>query len=474
MVEVFEEMTSVRAPVLAGTWYPNDPAVLSRDVDGYLAQAENRIDSARLKAVIAPHAGYRFSGTVAGSAYAAIAPLRERIRRVVLIGPSHRVAFDGIATTSAEVYRSPLGDIPIDGAGVRDILRLPQVSERDEAHDREHCLEIHLPFLQRALGSFTLVPLVGGRARPGEVAEVLANLWGDEETLIVVSSDLSHYLDYETCRALDARTSQAILAGRIEEIGDDQACGRVGIKGLLKLANTFAMTTNLLDLRNSGDTSGAKDRVVGYGSWSCHLPARGINPRRLLAIGHGRLILGMAQSAIRQGLKTGKPAGVVSERVPEALKAEGACFVTLTLDNRLRGCIGSVFTHRGLAEDIVMNAHKAAFADPRFSPLSQEEFDRVAIDVSLLGPHVAFPVESEDALVAGLRPGRDGLVLSDEGKRALFLPAVWESIPEPRQFVRRLKQKAGWPADYWSQTMTVTRFDSEKISAASIRAFVEG
>ncbi len=467
-------MANVRAPVLAGTWYPDDPGVLGRDVDGYIQEAANRIDSAGIKAIIAPHAGYRFSGPVAGSAYGAIAPLRDRIRRVVLIGPSHKVAFDGIATTSATAYRSPLGDVPIDAEGVRDILRLPQVHELDPAHAKEHSLEIHLPFLQRALGDFTLVPIVGGRAKPGEVAEVLANLWGGEETLIVISTDLSHYLDYETCRTLDARTSQAIMAGRIDDIGNDQACGRVGIKGLLKLANSFDMTTNLLDLRNSGDTSDMKDRVVGYGSWSCHLPRREINPRRLLAMGHGRLILGMANSSIRHGLKNGKPASVVPARVPEALKAEGASFVTINLDGRLRGCIGSVTAHRNLAEDIVINAYKAAFQDPRFEPLTQAEYEKATIDISLLGPHTPFPVASEAELITRLRLGRDGLTLADQGKRALFLPAVWDNIKEPELFVRRLKQKAGWAADYWSDTMTVTRFDSEKISPASINQFVNG
>ena len=243
-------MAIVREPVLAGTWYPADPAVLSADVDGYIAGARNQIAPDAIKAIIAPHAGYRFSGEVAGSAYAAIAPLRERISRVVLIGPPHKVAFDGIATSSADAYRSPLGDIPIDKAGVRDILRLHQVSELDQAHTKEQSLEIHLPFLQRALGDFTLVPIVGGKASPSEVGEVLANLWGGPETLIVISTDLSHYLDYESCRQLDARTSQAIMAGKIDDIGRDQACGRVGIKGLLRLGQEFGLSQHLLDLRN--------------------------------------------------------------------------------------------------------------------------------------------------------------------------------------------------------------------------------
>ncbi|MBT7645711.1 MAG: AmmeMemoRadiSam system protein A [Rhodospirillaceae bacterium] len=214
-----------------------------------------------------------------------------------------------------------------------------------------------------------------------------------------------------------------------------------------------------------------KDRVVGYGSWAVQKPERGINPRRLLAIGHGRLLLAMANSSIRHALKTGKNASVKDDALPHALKAQGAAFVTINLNGRLRGCIGSIHAHRPIGEDVVLNAYKAAFKDPRFEPLTTEEYQRAEVDISLLGPHTPFPVESEKHLIEGLQPGRDGLTLADNGKRALFLPAVWAGIKEPELFVRRLKQKAGWDADYWSEIMEVTRFDSEKISMASIKSF---
>ncbi len=466
-------MPNLRAPILAGTWYPADPSVLAHDVDGYIAAAERGPDDTRLKAIIAPHAGYRFSGPVAGSAYARVAAIASRITRVVLVGPSHRHAFEGIAVPTAGAFASPLGDIPLDAEGIRDILRLPQVSALDEAHAREHSLEIHLPFLQRALGEFTLVPLVVGRAGPGAVAEVLANLWGGPETLIVISTDLSHYLDYETCRRLDARTSQAIVSGNIAAIGDDQACGRGGIKGLLRLLEGSEARIELLDLRNSGDTQGAKDKVVGYGSWTVSEPEGGLADRHMLALGHGRLMLGIARAAIRQGIADGKTPSIAWDRVPEALKEDGAAFVTINRNGRLRGCIGSLVAHRPLAEDIAQNAWKAAFKDPRFEPLTEQEFAGCELEISLLSPHTPFPFRDEEDLIARLRPGRDGLTLQEGGKRALFLPSVWESIAEPRVFVQRLKQKAGWPADYWSDGITATRFTTEKISAATIRAFAE-
>jgi MEMO1 family protein len=466
-------MPNLRAPILAGTWYPADPAVLARDVDGYIAAAEQGAHDARLKAIIAPHAGYRFSGPVAGSAYARVAAIAPRITRVVLVGPSHRHAFEGVAVPTASAFVSPLGEIALDADGIRDILRLPQVSALDEAHAREHSLEIHLPFLQRVLGDFTLVPLVVGRTATGAVAEVLANLWGGPETLIVISTDLSHYLDYETCRRLDARTSQAIVSGNIDGIGNDQACGRGGVKALLRLLEGTDATIDLLDLRNSGDTQGARDKVVGYGSWTVTEPEEGLADRRLLALGHGRLMLGIARAAIRQGLADGKPPSIAWNRVPAALKEDGAAFVTINLNGRLRGCIGSLVAHRPVADDIAQNAWKAAFKDPRFGPLTQEEFQRCEVEISLLSPHTPFPFRDEEDLIAQLRPGRDGLTLQEGSQRALFLPSVWDGIGDPRSFVRRLKQKAGWSPDYWSEGITATRFTTEKVSAGTIRAFAE-
>jgi hypothetical protein len=207
---------------------------------------------------------------VAASAYARLAPLRGQITRVVLLGPSHRVGFTGLATSSAEVFRTPLGDIPIDTAGVQSLGRLRQVRELDHAHTLEHSLEVHLPFLQEVLGEFRLVPLVVGEAEAADVAEVIEHLWGGPETLIVISSDLSHYHDYRTAKDRDAATSRAIEALRPEAIHYEDACGRNPVNGLLELARRHGYVMETIDLRNSGDTAGPRDRVVGYGAYVLH------------------------------------------------------------------------------------------------------------------------------------------------------------------------------------------------------------
>lgn len=265
-------MGAIRRPAVAGSFYPADPHELRRMVEGYLAAVHPA--GPVPKAIIVPHAGLVYSGPIAASGYARLAPARDVIRRVVLMGPSHRVPFHGLATTSADAYASPLGTVPVDREAVDRIAGLPGVGLLDAAHGPEHSLEVHLPFLQVVLDTFSLVPIVAGQAAAAAVAKVLDALWGGPETVIVISSDLSHYLDYDSARAVDSRTRTAIEGLDPGAIGHDQACGRVPVSGLLTLAQTRHLSVETLDLRNSGDTAGPRDGVVGYGAWAfCEEPS---------------------------------------------------------------------------------------------------------------------------------------------------------------------------------------------------------
>lgn len=262
-------MTTIRQPAVAGTFYPARPDELRRMVHEFVDTAVSLPPLAALpKAIIAPHAGYIYSGPIAGAAYAALRPLAGTIERVILLGPAHTLPVRGLAAPDAEAFRTPLGDVPLDRAALDKILALPQVQVLDAAHAREHGLEVHLPFLQTILGPFKLVPLVVGDVTPEEVTAVLNLLWGGPETLIVISSDLSHYHDYATAQALDAATAQAIEQLIPANMGRESACGRLPIQGLLLAARQRDLTVHRLDLRNSGDTAGRKDRVVGYGAWA--------------------------------------------------------------------------------------------------------------------------------------------------------------------------------------------------------------
>ncbi|MGW8268487.1 MAG: AmmeMemoRadiSam system protein B [Longimicrobiales bacterium] len=261
-------MDWVRPPDVAGLFYPAEKSTLHRVVGDLLQGAPAPPPEARPpKALIAPHAGYVYSGPVAASAYARLRPFRVRFKRVLLLGPAHRHPFRGLAASSAAAFETPLGPVPLDAEGRARALALPQVQLLDRAHEGEHSLEVHLPFLQAVLGEFRVLPLVVGDASPEEVAGVLEELWGGEDTLVVISSDLSHFLSYEKAERLDESTARAIETLRPEEIGHDQACGRIPVGGLLLRARAEGLTVERVDLRNSGDTAGPRDRVVGYGSF---------------------------------------------------------------------------------------------------------------------------------------------------------------------------------------------------------------
>jgi AmmeMemoRadiSam system protein B len=262
-------MGAVRPPAVAGSFYPADAGRLRAAVAGYLAAADGARAAATPQAVIAPHAGYVYSGPVAGHAFAALGDgAAAAIRRGVVVGPAHFVPFRGIAAPGAAAFRTPLGNVPLDRDAIEALRDLPQVQLADGPHGPEHALEVELPFLQAVLGDFTLVPLLVGEATAGEVAQVLERLWGGPETLIVISSDLSHYEPYGRAREHDAATAVAIERLDGAKLGPRDACGWLPVAGLLAAARRRGMQVTRLDLRSSGDTAGPKDQVVGYGAWA--------------------------------------------------------------------------------------------------------------------------------------------------------------------------------------------------------------
>lgn len=261
-------MSRVRAPAVAGLFYSADPEALHQDVQNYLAAAKTA--ETVPKALIVPHAGYIYSGAVAATAYKTLLPLKDKIHRVILLGPSHRVAFSGLAVPDADTFNTPLGKIELDLAAIERLLQFPQVVASNAAHLEEHSLEVQLPFLQEVLSDYKLVPIVVGDANRHEVAEVINTFWDEEDTLFVISSDLSHYHEYYEAKRMDRATSDAIVHFKPEQIAYDDACGRNGINGLLTVAQEKHLQAEILDLRNSGDTAGDKSRVVGYGAYAFH------------------------------------------------------------------------------------------------------------------------------------------------------------------------------------------------------------
>jgi AmmeMemoRadiSam system protein B len=262
-----EEAEGVRSAAVAGRFYPGDPEQLRNEVRSLLDHAERAAPRGTLKALIVPHAGYIYSGPIAASAYAALMPLRDVVRTVVLIGPAHFVTVDGLATSSARFFATPLGKVETDACATASLAELPFVHACDDAHRPEHCLEVQLPFLQLVLSDFRIVPLLVGDASADQVAKALSRVWGGPETLFVISSDLSHYLDSVSAAAMDSLTAGAIEALAPDRIGANQACGRIPICGLLLAARNRNLLPHALDLRTSADTAGPRDRVVGYGAF---------------------------------------------------------------------------------------------------------------------------------------------------------------------------------------------------------------
>lgn len=453
-------MTITRPPAVSGMFYPRDPAVLLHDVRALLAAAGS--SELTPKALIVPHAGYVYSGAVAASAFAVLQKIAPRIRRVVLFGPTHRVAVRGLALPGADVFTTPLGAVQVDKDAELAISRLPFVARVPEVHAQEHSLEVQLPFLQTVLGNFSLLPLAVGDASNEEVADVIDLLWGGNETLIVVSSDLSHYLPYDAARRVDNATVQNIL-DLAEGISHQQACGATPINGLILAARRHHLTPHLLDLRNSGDTAGPRDGVVGYAAFAFTEDEEAGSGSRTTANDatlpdRGRTLLKLARESIAG--RFGFPAATA----PAAawLNQPGAVFVTLTQNGQLRGCIGSLQAHRPLLEDVRQNALAAAFHDPRFVPLSAAELGQTRVEVSLLSPPQAMSFKDEADALSQLRPNVDGVIFQYGQYRSTFLPQVWEQLPGPYDFMSHLKQKAGLAADFWSPDVTLLRYTVEK------------
>jgi AmmeMemoRadiSam system protein B/AmmeMemoRadiSam system protein A len=431
-------MAGVRPAAVAGLFYSGDARSLAVELDrllGGVEQAEPRLGFP--KALVVPHAGYVYSGPVAARAYEELGPARGIVKRVVLLGPAHRVPVRGLAVPSATAFATPLGEVAVDAEALRAVRGLPQVAESDAAHALEHSLEVQLPFLQKVFGEFRLAPFAVGMASVAEVAQVIERLWGGPETLVVISTDMSHYHAYDEARRIDSATRARIVA-YATDIDHDEACGATPLNGLLSLARRKSLRINLLATCNSGDTAGDKAQVVGYAAFGLYDEETGLSREKA-----GGTLLGIARDRIEDRLFHKNVAGINAAW----LRQTSATFVTLKKQGQLRGCIGSLQAERSLAEDVADNALGAAFRDPRFPALIAEEWPQCRVEVSLLSAPRPLRFADEDDLLAQIRPGEDGLILEAQDRRGTFLPQVWETLPEPRAFLQELVRKAGLPAD---------------------------
>lgn len=462
-----EEMEKVRTPAVAGLFYTADSKQLSREVDAYLDRAVNSNLSKRPKILVVPHAGYQYSALVAASAYKKLIPYQKEIKNVILIGPSHRVALNGVALPSSTEFKTPLGNVGINTAMVEEFAKQPGFVVNDQAHALEHSLEVQIPFLQKVLKNFKLVPMVYGNVKPETLAAALEPYLSQKDTIIVFSADLSHYLDYDSAVATDAQTAR--MVNQKQELEDHRSCGAIGINTALLLAKSNSMQPYLLDMANSGDVSGERDSVVGYASWA-FLGAEA-EPEIILtpleqevqnlkdfASAYGRDLLKIAQTSIEEAALHQHRFKPSRKDYDDNLFNKGAAFVTLTINGNLRGCIGSLIPNTAIALDVAHNAYAAALEDGRFPPLTAEELPQTAISISLLSGFERIRFESETDLLSKIVAGTDGLVIRDGDRQGLFLPSVWKELPDKQEFLNNLKLKAGMSPSYWSNKIKIYRF----------------
>ena len=488
-----------RPAAVAGLFYPAGAGLLRETVRRLLAEAED-LHLQDVRALIVPHAGYAYSGPVAASAYRQVQG--RKISRVIILAPSHYGHFRGVAVVPGGSFVTPLGRVPIDPLARALAESPPFFPERPVPvqlpswakttpferglsqglpHMWEHSIEVQLPFLQEAIGTFTLVPALFGEVDAREAARVLARFL-DNTTLVVASSDLSHYLPHEEAVLVDRQCIGAIRQLDVDGVREADACGRLPMATVVYLAREFGWEPRILDYRTSGDTSGDYEAVVGYVavafcasekisqvSMTCHEAEAGNRGEGGEATAGSHLkdakteeakpwdlspeereiLLKLAREAIWSAVTGNPPPRVEVWRLPERLRQPAACFVTLKRGGQLRGCIGTLIPREPLYEAVIRRAESAALADHRFPPVRPEELGDLEVEISVLGPSRPIRGATPEEILSQIQPGRHGVILRVAGQHATFLPQVWEHFPDKEEFLAKLAQKAGLPQDAW-------------------------
>jgi hypothetical protein len=444
-----ESRHNVRTAAVAGMFYPGAPDELSQMVRTFVKDARGVKVPGKIRGLVSPHAGYIYSGIVAAAGYRQIAP---STRTVILLGPSHRVPLRGASIPEVQAYRTPLGDVRVARLA-STVRRLPGFESVPEAHLKEHGIEVQLPFLQVMLKGFEIVPILTNSSDPKALATALAP-YIDEDTLVVASSDLSHYYSYETATAQDRICTTAISNCNFSDMPPCEACGKQAVLTLMHMAKIKGWQGILVDYRNSGDTAGGRNRVVGYASIAfVDRKEMTSTMKERLSTKDRKALLRLARSAIEarlvKGAKVERP-----HQVSSVLNELRGCFVTLHKHGQLRGCIGTIEPIYPLLECVEKNAQSAAFDDLRFSRLSADELKEIDVEVSVLSVPEALSFKDGEDLKRKLKPNVHGVILSRGAHRSTFLPQVWKQLPAKEQFLEQLCLKGGMSPKAWQDPET--------------------
>lgn len=450
----------IKTPAVAGSFYPAEKENLLATVNSLLDSNPNT--GACPIAMQVPHAGLRFSGGIAAHAYNRVKPYREQFNRVVVLGPAHRVGSREMVTIDADMWQTPLGRIPLDKVLADRLIKQGLLKYDNRVHAQEHCIEVQLPFLQTlGMGSLPLLPVVVGQALTNKVAQLCNEVLEMKGTLLLISSDLSHFNTKADAEAIDKQTL-AQLNQLDASIGSKQACGCHALNGILEYAKNNNLYTELLAKATSADVGGDVNRVVGYSAVAFYAQKEKSEPEAVIySEAEQQYLLKLARHAIASEFSE-QQALIALETT--LMQRHTACFVTLNIEGKLRGCIGNLESRDSLVKAIPRNAKQAAFKDQRFKPLSLEELPVIEIELSILTPMQAIEISSEADLLNTIRPGIDGLLFESGKNRATFLPSVWQQVPDPKQFLVQLKRKAGLGANYWNSDVRCSVYQSIKMT----------
>ena len=432
---------TVRVPAVAGTWYPGEKEELSNLVTNYLSKANYIEVNGEIKALIVPHAGYIYSGQIAAFGFKQL----KKYKTVIVLGISHHYPLEKASILNVDYYKTPLGNIKISDKA-KKLLKEDIITTVPKAHAKEHSIEIELPFLQKVLGDFELIPVLVGDTDLDKLAEILIeNI--DDETLMVASSDLSHYHSYDEAVSLDNQCINAISKMDINKTAECEACGLKPILTLMKIAEKLGWKNIPIIYANSGDVTGDKTRVVGYASILFY------EEKSKLTKKEKDFLLSLARKTLEEYYKTGKKIKINGTLTENLLNVQG-CFVTLIKHGALRGCIGHITPNEELYKCVIDNAINAAINDMRFDPVEEEELEDIVIDISVLSVPEKLSFSSGEDLKNQLKPLIDGVVLKQGFYQSTYLPQVWEQLPDKEQFLSSLCNKGGLKSDCWQDTKT--------------------
>ena len=442
-------MYKVKPTSVAGSFYPENKEELLSQIDLFKKNLKKHYNYFS-RAVIVPHAGYYYSGQLA---FEGLSCLDKEVENIFIFAPAHRVFVDGLALSGFDAWKTPLGEIELNKKINNELKEKFRCNFSDEAFSNEHAIEVQLPLLQNIFEYFKIIPILVGREDISKVADIISYYWADKKNAFVISSDLSHFLSSSNAKKVDITTAQMIEELDISSFHPEQACGSVGICGLSKFAQSKNYSLIRIGMLNSGDISGDNSRVVGYGSWLLYEGEK----NKFIKEYFSDFVLNICKKSIEHNGKYSP------ENYAPIFDELGACFVTLEMDGLLRGCIGSIVAYEPLLDNLIKNAYNSAFSDPRFPPVSEEEFLKIELKVSILSSPVKINFKDENDLLNQIVPFVDGLIIKDGRYQAVYLPSVWEQLPDKKDFLDSLKQKAGLSRSYFSETFEAFRFCTEYI-----------